>query len=499
MKINKSDLMRLHKCVNWFWLHKHQRESLAKVGNPMLAEEGNRFENLVRSRFSSGILVDCFGESAIRKTTNLAGQRTATIFQATASHDDFFAIADVLHPVADDAWELYEVKASTNLKNDHLIDVAIQRAVFSDAGYKLAKCFVICLNSGYILGNSLVPDQLIQINDVTDRLDEMIDTDIRPLMCLAKEIINCSKLPEPDIAKLRCKPTGSSLCPCTPVSYANLPDESVFEISRITRKQTNVWINQGIVAIAEVPTDSNQLSPHQRRQVKIAKTRTAHIDHQEICQKLGQLRYPLAFLDYESINPAIPTVEGYKAYQHFVFQYSLHILDSPDSSPRHCDFLAGNMSTQSSLELVNQLQSDLPESVGSVIVWNESFEKTRNKELGRLHPEAESYFNGLNDRMFDLMKLFSDQLWLDHRFRGRTSIKVVLPVLCPELSYENLAVQNGTDAMERWSEMISYPSDSPECQQMGIELREYCSQDTFAMVRIFQVICDQCGLSNASV
>ena len=55
----------------------------------------------------------------------------------------------------------------------------------------------------------------------------------------------------------------------------------------------------------------------------------------------------------------------------------------------------------------------------------------------------------------------------------------------PELSYEDLEVQGGTDAQAVWDEMIN-TDDEKEKERMTKELKEYCRMDTLAMVEIHQ-------------
>ena len=72
-------------------------------------------------------------------------------------------------------------------------------------------------------------------------------------------------------------------------------------------------------------------------------------------------------------------------------------------------------------------------------------------------------------------------------FCGSRSLKVVLPVLVPWLSYEDLDVQEGADAPAAWNLMLNTNSESEK--RMWIEhLREYCKMDTLAMVEIHKVL-----------
>ena len=126
---------------------------------------------------------------------------------------------------------------------------------------------------------------------------------------------------------------------------------------------------------------------------------------------------------------------------------------------------------------------------GTVFVWYEPFEKTRNEEMARMFPDLADFFNELNARTCDLMKIFADNLYIDPRFKGRTSIKKVLPVVCPHLSYGELGIQGGMDASISWYRAVRWESLS-ETERLKIfnDLDEYCELDTFAMVEIYRFL-----------
>ncbi len=65
-------------------------------------------------------------------------------------------------------------------------------------------------------------------------------------------------------------------------------------------------------------------------------------------------------------------------------------------------------------------------------------------------PHSATFYDGLNNRIVDLMHPFSKGLYVDAAFGGSASIKKVLPVLVPELDYSELAIQDGSEAQSSW-------------------------------------------------
>ena len=482
MPITKSDLLRLSSCKNWFWLSANEPESLAETAvGDALAKEGVAFEGFARQKFPDGILLQSFGESAIAKTKQLLDDGKDCLFQATAEHDGFLVKADVLQRNENGTFDLFEIKASTNVKDEYLLDLAIQRAVFNDAGFEIENCFLVFLDAAYVRDGELAPDESVRVVNVTAQARALEDVDVRPLMAEAKRIAPMADVPVVEIADLTCRPNGANRCGCADVSYKDLPDYSVFDISRLSRGDCSKLLRKGITTIDEVQPKSLKLIKQQAIQVVLTQKRMRKINHAGLRTELDQIQYPIYFLDYETYNFALPRLNGFRPYQHYVFQYSLHVQASPDSPLQHFEFLAEDISLESLEALAGSLQAAIPEDSGSVVVWHRQFEEMRNAEIGQLLPQYKSFFIDLNRRIFDLEEVFKQGLFLDYQFKGRTSIKAILPVLCPQFSYSELNVQNGMEAMDGWYRWVSNESREPEKRT---DLLDYCRLDTLAMVEI---------------
>ena len=179
----------------------------------------------------------------------------------------------------------------------------------------------------------------------------------------------------------------------------------------------------------------------------------------------------------------MPLLDRTSPHKHFPVQYSLHLLHR-DGRLEHFEYLEREPRLPD--RLVERLRADIGEE-GSVISWHASFEKTQNKEVARLFPEFSDFLSDLNDRMADLEDVFKAD-YVDARFDGSTSIKKVLPVICPELSYTELDVQDGASAMDAWQKMLA--AENEESDQIADSLLSYCKLDTYAMVSIYQALVD---------
>ena len=207
------------------------------------------------------------------------------------------------------------------------------------------------------------------------------------------------------------------------------------------------------------------------------------INIEALRDELGKLEYPLYFLDYETYPIAIPPYSGYKPYQHIVFQYSLHIVHTPDAEPQHFgDLILGGDPSEM---IAEQLRAHIGDT-GTVISWYKTFENCRNRELAQLVPKYKDFLQNLIARTYDLMDIVEDQHYVHLGFEGKASIKKVLPVLVPGLSYEGMAVKSGTDAIEGYRQMSKGELLDDAMAQKRIDMLEYCKLDTLAMVEIWK-------------
>ncbi|MBL7045901.1 MAG: DUF2779 domain-containing protein, partial [Parcubacteria group bacterium] len=149
----------------------------------------------------------------------------------------------------------------------------------------------------------------------------------------------------------------------------------------------------------------------------------------------------------------------------------------------HFEYLADKLNG-ATRGLIDTLKEHIS-PIGSVVVWYESFEKGRNAELAELYPEDSGFLEDLNNRVFDLMKVFKKD-YLHPDFLGSASIKKVLPVLLPELSYKSLDIQDGTMALSEWEKMIKGDMEQKDVTKTRENLLKYCALDTLAMVEIYK-------------
>ena len=489
--ISKTIFQHCLHCPKDAWLKLHKPE-LRSQFTPSefelhLMEQGNEVESCARNLFPGGIEVSTTGEHAVEDTIRLMTERMTVIFQATFIVDDFIVRNDMLKwNSKTNLWDLYEVKGTNSVKldqkeRDHITDIAFQASVMRRAHVPLGRCYLVHLNKEYVRVGDLNIEELFTIADVTQAVDGRIP-EIEPKMDGIKEFMNREE-----------EPLGGCDCVystrrnhCTTFQYSNghVPEYSVHDISRIHKTKLSNLVEQNIFALNDVDPELHKLTDKQKNQVQAHQLQRSVIDTDAIAEFLESLKFPLYFFDYEAYAPAIPAFSGYSPYKFIPFQFSLHILREPNGNLEHIEFLHEEFSDPS--EAV-ALKLKEVYSGGSVIVWHETFEKTFiNANIAKRLPHHAEFFTMFNNAMADLEKLFVAQHYIHHGFRGRTSIKKVLPVIAPEFSYADLEIHEGGQASNEWWRMVAPTTSLEEKKEIAKNLKEYCGLDTKAMYVIWK-------------
>ena len=238
-----------------------------------------------------------------------------------------------------------------------------------------------------------------------------------------------------------------------------------------------------MVTLDQIDLGQTDLNPNQVLQVQSEVNGTTHIDKEEIRNFTNGLNYPLYFLDFETIGPAVPKYNGSRPYQQLVFQYSLHIRATPISQIDHREYLA-DPSQDPRIGFIEQLIKDCGTS-GDIIVYNIGFERGKLNDLIDVFPEYSNELSGIVNRLKDLMIPFQQKWYYTPEMRGSYSIKYVLPALVPELSYNDLDIKEGGTASNTFLSMVNETFEG-DVQKTRRQLLEYCELDTYAMVKILE-------------
>lgn len=401
----------------------------------------------------------------------------------------------------------------------YVYDLAVQRYIISkDEGVKKDFGYYIAvLNSDYVYDGKMengkrVYGDIISFFDmtlITSQMMDIVDIDRKKIEKYVADL-DASEVP----IGLHCEHKKTTKCKYTQVCFNKLPNKnSILHFTNshhgFKDEDDNKYdrfdlIGDNVYSMLDI--DPKLLNREQNViQRKVILDDKPYIDHDKIKAGLTQITYPIYHLDFETFPCPLPRYRGEKCYSQSVFQFSLHIERSEgvcDKEKDHYEFLA-----KSHDDVREQLIKKMCEYIdvdngGTILVYNESFEKTRLKELSILFPRYADKLNKMREMMFDLMyivktksslyetlgfgeersKLFN---YYHKDMSGSFSIKKVLP-LFTSLSYDDLEVSNGMDALATYALFPSFDKETFDLKYNA--LIEYCKQDTWAMVEILKGI-----------
>lgn len=482
--LSKSTFIRGANCTKSLYLNKHHRELRDKLSSQQEAifEQGTNVGILAQELFPGGI--DCSPEDAFnyQKSVLITKQEidngATIIYEAVFQFNGVLAALDILIK-DDDGWKAYEVKSGASVSETYQLDATIQYYTITNSGIDLKDISIIHIDSTYEKKGELDLKQLFKIVSVKDRVLELLPN-IPKQIEQFKDILLNDKTPSIDIG-----PYCSDPYPCDFKGHCwkNIPEYSIFNISRLSVPSKFELYKKGILNIKDIPSDF-KLSENQWLQVNTEISSEITINKEKINEFLSSLNYPLYYLDFETFMTAVPIFDHSKPYQQLVFQYSLHIQYEKDGPLVHKEILAETNGIDPRIQIIDNLIKDCGEH-GDIIVYNLDFESSRIKEMMKAFPNKSEALSKINSRLKDLMIPFQNKWYYSPDLQGSYSIKKVLPSLVPELSYKNLNIGEGGTASNFFSQMIKGDFNG-NVNQTRQDLLEYCKLDTIAMVEIIR-------------
>ena len=423
-------------------------------------------------------------------------------------------------------------------------DIAYQRWVLEQCGVNVTGTYLVCLNSEYVRHGELDIQQLFVVNDMKNFVENEY-LKVAPRVAQAMKIINSEQEPDMELSECCMKPYKCAFWDYCKQKH-HVPTPSVFDVyggqgrGGFTFKKKLDYYHQGLISFEDLR--STDIGPIQNMQIEAALTNKEYINTEGIRKFLNKLSYPLYFLDFETMQDAVPRYDEAKVYAQITFQYSLHIKERESVSTfvdkgklkytkianyiTHREFLAPSDGSDPRRALAEQLCKDIPKDV-CTLAYNKMFECGRIRELAGLYPDLSDHLLNIANNIQDLIDPFRAGDYYVPAMGGSFSIKSVLPALFPndpELDYHNLdkRCQNGGDAMNIFPRLqqleqslphqgiqtqdgmlVMADSLMPLSEQIRIReeiaasrkaLLDYCKLDTWAMVKVWEKLKEQTNI-----
>ena len=503
INLSKSLYLNGLQCQKYLWLKIHNKEKLKKPDANLKAifATGDEVGEKACKLFPGGKQIkynkNIPHSERIELTKKYIKEGVKTIYEATFEFDGVLVMVDILNIDSNGNFEIYEVKSSTwnskkNLKSidTYIKDISIQYYVLNGCGLEISKACVTLLNGEYIRGEKENLEKLFFHKDITKEV-MALQSKISETLKSFQSILKIKKTePIIDIG-WHCKNPNT----CLAYDYCwkeqrNIPEYSIFNIFPLSKKSKALeFYKKGIVNIKSIPS-SEKLTKAQKIKVDLVKVNKVVVDKKAIKLFLKSFSYPFYYFDFETYQQAIPKFADVKPFQQIPFQYSLHIMRN-STKLDHVEFLAQSGSDPRD-DLVKQLISDIPPDV-TVLAFNASFEKSVLVELSKQFPKYKKHLQNIINNLVDLAEPFRKKYYYHPEMKGKFSIKIILPLLVPEMEkeYENLEIQNGSEAMQSFANLVKI-NDQNQINRTRKNLIKYCELDTLAMVKIHDKLVKLC-------
>jgi Domain of unknown function(DUF2779) len=438
--LSKSKLLAFRQCPKRLWLEVHspdlQADSSDTEARFRVGHEVGEIARRLYDPSGSGAVVDAqaegFGPALARSAALL--KSSAPVFEAGFAAEGALAFADIMLPVGNDpthSWRMVEVKSSTSVKDYHRDDIAIQAFVALAAGVPLESIAVAHIDSEWLYPGDDNYNGLLSENDLTNEAFERGD-EVRVWIGEAHAVVQ-----QPSEPEVRTGAHCSDPYECSFRTYCQsqepLAEYPVEWLPRLQTKAVKKFIEtKAIKDLRDVPDEYlNDIQRRVKAQTLLGKP---FFDHAGAAAELAQYNLPAYFLDFETIQFAVPIWKGTRPYQQIPFQFSRHGL-SPTGKLDHSEFL--DLSGNDPSALFAEALIAACDQVGPVFVYNAAFEATRITELTDRFPRIRRPLLAITERIVDLLPV-ARRYYYHPSQQGSWSIKSVLPAIASDLSYDKL-------------------------------------------------------------
>lgn len=477
--LSKSRLISAWQCAKKLHLEKHhpelavvspQTESLFATGN----EVGAIAQQLYGTEAAVEIVFDF--KTMLAETRRAVARANAPIFEATFRYEGVLIRADIMIPESD-GWRVIEVKASTSVKDYHVLDCAIQDWVLCNSGIRVKSISLAHVDNQFVYQGDGNYDGLLQEIDLSDEVRGM-ERDVLELVAKARDAVT-GPMPLTSVG-VHCHQPYE----CQFLSYC-WPMDAEYPVTGLGGGKARLaeWVIAGYRDIRDLASEDIDNALQQRIH-RVTDSGVAEVIPGAKAI-LEALPYPRYYLDFETIAPAVPIWAGTRPYAAVPVQWSCHI-EKDGGDLVHDEFL--DLSGAPPMrDLAVKMIECLGDS-GPVLMYT-SYEKGMINGLIERFPDLEAPLQAIIDRLVDLHPIVKAHYY-HPKMLGSWSIKAVLPAMVPGSSYAELpGISEGTGASDGYREAIRPETAAARKAELRAQLLRYCQFDTKAMVDIVRFLC----------
>lgn len=477
--LSKTKLLSLQQCRRKLWLETYQPELVPEPSaeKQALLATGNTVGDIARRLYGPGHLVSFErGLRAAIDTTRalIAAGGREPIFEATVDHEGVSVRIDVLDR-SEPRPKLIEVKSAARVKEHYLDDCAIQAWALARNGLAPRAIAVATVDPDFVYPGGGAYEGLLVEMDVTEAVNERLD-DIDALVIAARSTLaeldepaalvgtHCGAPYECDFYEHCAPPAGRY-----PVLGLGGSKEKLYEL-----------MHAGINDLRDVPEHA-LASETQRRIWRQSRSEQPYVGA-ELRAFARELAFPRYYLDFETVNPAVPLYAGTRPFEALPFQWSCHVEPSRGRL-EHAEFL--ELGAEPPMRRLTEQLLETLGTTGPIVVYT-PYERRVIADLAARFADLAAPLAALNERIVDLHPP-TRQHYYHPAMQGSWSIKAVLPTIAPDLSYAALGeVRDGFAAQTAYFEAVEPRTPDARRAALRRALLAYCRQDTLALVRLVE-------------
>jgi predicted RecB family nuclease len=484
--LSKSRFLAGMQCHRQLWWKVHEPDApelVVDVKQQAVFDQGHQVGEVARTFIPGGELIDLPFD---RKRDRIAATKRAlergadVLYEGSFEGEGVYAAVDILQKKGN-RFDLIEVKSSTKVKEEYIPDAAVQVFAARRAGIPVERVEIMHLNRDCAYPDM---DNLFTREDVTRPVEDAIPR--LPDEITAQLAMLQGPLPEVTPSEHCLKPHP---CPFMSRCWAPRPEFHVSTLYYGYSRQRQLEL-AGVTSLLEMPADF-PLTPIQARQIRSVKSGRPVIES-SLRGALGHIESPTAYLDFETISPAVPVWNGCHPYERVPVQFSCDVVQESGATT-HFEWL-----TEGPADPRPEMARRVIEAcakAATVIAYNSPFERDCLRTLAAGAPEYKDELEAIERKLFDALPLVREHVY-HPGFAGSFSLKSVYPALMGRNAYGALDIADGELASIQLSRLIfeSQKMSAEERATLRRSLRRYCALDTEALAQLIDRLREMAGI-----
>lgn len=470
VKNNSECVLRFFNEVHYPKLQKYDKQTLNSF------DIGKLVDLEAKSKFPQGIDIKSWANiDRAKETLNHINKGAEVIFEASFIGDDTAVRCDILKRNDDDTFDMIEVKSSSKIKPDYFDDVFIQYYVIkASQTIKIRNVYIWYVNT-----KTEDPDEIFTKVDFTN--DVLANEErYKKLMESANKTLGLNK-ENPPVVELS---TKCHTCPFKHHCWENIlkDPKHVLNLPSFDNRWDAYKAKVTSIDDPKFKEDYKDYLNKYPHRIKAIEENRGSFLKDKVKPIINSWKYPLNFLDFETVNPAVPIFPKTKPYENRVVQYSLDILDE-NKNVTHHEFLHDSFEDPEKafvLSLINNLNNE-----GSIVVYDSQLEIIQLRILIKKEtdPNIKAALLKIVSRIVDLQNVIENHVYHPD-FMGHFGLKTTAPILLKNNGYEGMEINDGRMVGSAFYEMVE-TEDMIRKEFLRDSLIEYCSTDTLYNLEIY--------------